>query len=99
LPVRLAHRVKDLDHLPDKLHEMPSIQKVKNWYAQSFEVSLPCYLDVSNGQGTDDVPETDFIGRGEGSPCQGQRQWQWNQSAPQWRGFGLPGDGEPFHKE
>jgi pyruvate dehydrogenase kinase 2/3/4 len=38
LPVRLAHRVKDLDHLPDKLHEMPSIQKVKNWYAQSFEV-------------------------------------------------------------
>jgi pyruvate dehydrogenase kinase 2/3/4 len=38
LPVRLAHRVKDLDHLPDKLHEMPSIEKVKNWYAQSFEV-------------------------------------------------------------
>lgn len=38
LPVRLAHRVKDLDHLPDKLHEMPSILKVKNWYAQSFEV-------------------------------------------------------------
>ena len=38
LPVRIAHRVKDLDHLPDKLHEMPSIQKVKNWYAQSFEV-------------------------------------------------------------
>jgi pyruvate dehydrogenase kinase 2/3/4 len=43
LPVRLAHRVKDLEHLPDKLHEMQSIQKVKNWYAQSFEVySLQC---------------------------------------------------------
>jgi hypothetical protein len=41
LPVRLAHRVKDLDNLPDKLHEMPSIEKVKTWYAQSFEVS-PC---------------------------------------------------------
>ena len=39
--MRLAHRVKDLDHLPDKLHEMPSIQKVKNWYAQSFEVRFP----------------------------------------------------------
>lgn len=39
LPVRLAHRVKDLDHLPDKLHEMPSILKVKNWYLQSFEVT------------------------------------------------------------
>ena len=38
LPVRLARRVKDLDQLPDKLHEMSSIQKVKNWYAQSFEV-------------------------------------------------------------
>jgi pyruvate dehydrogenase kinase 2/3/4 len=38
LPVRLARRVKDLDQLPDKLHEMPSIQKVKNWYAESFEV-------------------------------------------------------------
>jgi Mitochondrial branched-chain alpha-ketoacid dehydrogenase kinase len=44
LPVRLAHRVKDLDHLPDKLHEMPSIQKVKNWYAQSFEVRLPLVI-------------------------------------------------------
>jgi len=42
LPVRLAHRVKDLDHLPDKLHEMPSINKVKNWYAQSFEVVFQC---------------------------------------------------------
>ncbi|KIY68502.1 mitochondrial pyruvate dehydrogenase [Cylindrobasidium torrendii FP15055 ss-10] len=43
LPVRLAHRVKELDELPHNLHAMPSIQKVKNWYAQSFEelISLP----------------------------------------------------------
>jgi len=40
LPIRLAHRVKDLDELPLGLHDMPSIKKVKNWYAQSFEVSL-----------------------------------------------------------
>ena len=39
LPIRLAHRVRDLDELPNKLNEMPSIIKVKNWYAQSFEVS------------------------------------------------------------
>lgn len=39
LPVRLAHRVKELDELPHNLHAMPSIKKVKNWYAQSFEVS------------------------------------------------------------
>ncbi|KAH9962553.1 mitochondrial pyruvate dehydrogenase [Lactifluus volemus] len=37
LPVRLAHRAKELDGLPHNLTNMPSIQKVKNWYAQSFE--------------------------------------------------------------
>ncbi|KDN45468.1 alpha-ketoacid dehydrogenase kinase [Tilletiaria anomala UBC 951] len=37
LPVRLAHRVKELDDLPRSAGEMPSIIKVKNWYAQSFE--------------------------------------------------------------
>ena len=41
LPVRLAHRVKELDELPYNLSEMPSIRKVKNWYAQSFEVGYP----------------------------------------------------------
>ena len=39
LPVRLAHRVKELDELPHNLSAMPSINKVKNWYAQSFEAS------------------------------------------------------------
>lgn len=37
LPVRLAHRAKELEELPHGLNEMPSIQKVKNWYANSFE--------------------------------------------------------------
>ncbi|GJJ14850.1 hypothetical protein Clacol_009118 [Clathrus columnatus] len=37
LPVRLAHRVKELDELPHNISEMPSIIKVKHWYAQSFE--------------------------------------------------------------
>ncbi|CAG8782156.1 17588_t:CDS:2, partial [Acaulospora morrowiae] len=37
LPIRLAHRVKELDELPHNLSSMPSIVKVKNWYAQSFE--------------------------------------------------------------
>jgi len=37
LPVRLAHRAKELDELPHDMSGMPSIQKVKNWYAQSFE--------------------------------------------------------------
>ena len=38
LPIRLAHRVRELSQLPDGLNEMPSIKKVTNWYAQSFEV-------------------------------------------------------------
>ncbi|CAO3623992.1 unnamed protein product [Mucor hiemalis] len=37
LPIRLAHCVKELDELPRSLGEMPSIIKVKNWYAQSFQ--------------------------------------------------------------
>ncbi|MCJ1408034.1 hypothetical protein MMC19_002107 [Ptychographa xylographoides] len=37
LPIRLAHRVQELGDLPDSLNEMPSIQKVQDWYAQSFE--------------------------------------------------------------
>lgn len=38
LPIRLAHRVQELEELPDGLNEMPSIQRVQDWYAQSFEV-------------------------------------------------------------
>lgn len=41
LPIRLAHRVQDLGELPDGLSEMPSIKKVQDWYAQSFEVCFP----------------------------------------------------------
>ncbi|KAK5136006.1 hypothetical protein LTR08_004260 [Meristemomyces frigidus] len=43
LPIRLAHRVQELGDLPDGLNEMPSIQRVQDWYAQSFEeiTSLP----------------------------------------------------------
>ncbi|KAH8549455.1 mitochondrial branched-chain alpha-ketoacid dehydrogenase kinase-domain-containing protein [Umbelopsis sp. PMI_123] len=37
LPIRLAHRVKELEELPNNLSQMPSIVKVKNWYAQSFQ--------------------------------------------------------------
>src|ERR1044071_6442288 len=38
LPIRLAHRVQELETLPDGLGEMPSVKKVQDWYAQSFEV-------------------------------------------------------------
>merc|ERR1711939_256763 len=37
LPIRLARRVKELDELPNNLSKMPSVEKVKEWYATSFE--------------------------------------------------------------
>lgn len=40
LPIRLAHRVQELAELPDGLSEMPSIQRVRDWYSNSFEVRL-----------------------------------------------------------
>lgn len=40
LPIRLAHRVQELEDLPDGLNEMPSIKKVQDWYAMSFEVRV-----------------------------------------------------------
>ncbi|KAL5514735.1 hypothetical protein ACEPAG_2051 [Sanghuangporus baumii] len=45
LPIRLAHRAKELDELPHDLSGMPSINKVKNWYCQSFEelINFPKY--------------------------------------------------------
>ena len=39
LPIRLAHRVQELNELPDGLSEFASVKKVADWYAQSFEVS------------------------------------------------------------
>lgn len=37
LPVRLAHRVRELESLPDGLGETPSIKRVHGWYVKSFE--------------------------------------------------------------
>lgn len=36
LPVRLARRVIELQELPEGLHAMPSVQRVREWYMQSF---------------------------------------------------------------
>lgn len=37
LPIRLAHRVVELENLPHTLSDMPSVIKVKHWYAESFK--------------------------------------------------------------
>ena len=36
LPVRLAHKVHELENLPEPLAETPSIKRVLTWYSQSF---------------------------------------------------------------
>ncbi|KAI9029648.1 mitochondrial pyruvate dehydrogenase [Phycomyces nitens] len=40
LPIRLAHRVKEMDELPNGLNKMPSVLKVKDWYTESFQQLL-----------------------------------------------------------
>jgi hypothetical protein len=60
LPIRLSHRVKELDELPDRLNEMENIKRVKEWYAESFQVSVVVrrQLDLGNGaRKTDDDDE------------------------------------------
>ena len=44
LPVRLAHRIRELDSLPFGLSGMPSVVVVKQMYVESFRdlVELPC---------------------------------------------------------
>ena len=37
LPVRLAHKVHELENLPEPLAQTQSIQRVLSWYVQSFE--------------------------------------------------------------
>ncbi|KAJ3276592.1 hypothetical protein HDV01_004125 [Terramyces sp. JEL0728] len=37
LPIRLAHRVVELENLPHDLSKMPSVNVVKDWYTQSFK--------------------------------------------------------------
>jgi len=37
LPIRLAHRVKDLADLPYGLSDMPSVRKVSDWYMKSLD--------------------------------------------------------------
>jgi hypothetical protein len=37
LAIRLSHRVRDLQELPDGLSEMENVKLVRGWYAESFD--------------------------------------------------------------
>ena len=61
LPIRLSHRVVELESLPFGISQMPSICKVKEWYAQSFEVSpFPPPYRPDLWTGTGDIPKTEI---------------------------------------
>ncbi|KAJ7436536.1 mitochondrial pyruvate dehydrogenase [Mycena latifolia] len=70
LPVRLAHRVKELDELPHNLSAMPSINKVKNWYAQSFEelINFPAITLPPNIRQALITPRSDELALPESKP-------------------------------
>ncbi|CAG8682683.1 9466_t:CDS:10 [Dentiscutata erythropus] len=67
LPIRIAHRIQELENLPHNLSEMKSIIKVKNWYAQSFEelinfpkIELPSSIrnKISSGSIIQKLPDS-----------------------------------------
>ncbi|KAK9833793.1 hypothetical protein WJX74_006008 [Apatococcus lobatus] len=58
LPVRLAHRIAELENLPYGLSGKPQVAKVQSWYTKSFQDlrSFPAVKDAS-----DDVAFTDLL--------------------------------------
>jgi pyruvate dehydrogenase kinase 2/3/4 len=59
LPVRLAHRIQDLDKVP-MMRDMPSVQLVKGIYINSF-VDLVRYGEIKNN--VDEAAFADFLSR------------------------------------
>ncbi|KAK3711332.1 [Pyruvate dehydrogenase (acetyl-transferring)] kinase isozyme 2 [Vermiconidia calcicola] len=57
LPIRLAHRVQELGELPDGLNEMPSISRVRDWYAQSFEVGAVVPFDMHDDSHAQEITQ------------------------------------------
>ncbi|XP_067686072.1 pyruvate dehydrogenase (acetyl-transferring) kinase isozyme 1, mitochondrial-like isoform X1 [Haliotis asinina] len=55
LPVRMANIMKEINHLPENLLQMPSVSLVMSWYEQSFKELL--HFEENN---TSDKSLTDF---------------------------------------
>ena len=63
LPIRLSQRVVELESLPNGMSRTPGIEKVKEWYAQSFEASTTVRRRmeaVDDHVGADQFPKTRF---------------------------------------
>lgn len=51
LPIRLAHRIKELESLPNGLNKMDEVIQVRDWYTQSFKELHEFAHDRSNTHG------------------------------------------------
>lgn len=60
LPVRLAHRVIELENLPYGLSEKSPVRKVRDWYVDSFR-DLRDFPDIADNE--DELKFTDLIQR------------------------------------
>lgn len=60
LPVRLAHRVIELENLPYGLSEKPPVLKVRDWYVDSFR-DLRDFPDIADSE--EEIKFTDLIQR------------------------------------
>lgn len=99
LPIRLAHRVEELTNLPDGLNEMPSVRKVQDWYAQSFEVRSSAIRKVCSVTHTDSRHLTGdhrLTAAQPGAECTRPAPQPWE--VPKWqRHYALRSDTEPQH--
>ncbi|GAV53844.1 hypothetical protein ZYGR_0AK03460 [Zygosaccharomyces rouxii] len=51
LPIRLAHRIKELESLPNGLNKMKDVIQVRDWYTQSFKELYEFSHDKSTSNG------------------------------------------------
>lgn len=51
LPIRLAHRIKELESLPNGLNRIPEVIEVRNWYTQSFKELYEFTHNTESSQG------------------------------------------------
>lgn len=51
LPIRLAHRIKELESLPNGLNKMNDVIQVRDWYTQSFKELYEFAHDKSSSNG------------------------------------------------
>ena len=94
LPIRLAHRVHELCELPDGLSEMPSIQRVTDWYAQSFDEITTLQRPHLSSEVRERLTKPARVGRGNARTLDRTTQNPSLQSNPALQGVSAPNSNE-----